>query len=260
VNNKVDDNAGRNEANAAMLNQSVEQNTRETRNLNHVFNRMKLEIANLTNIIVELQKKVEENAIKMENKKHHDDEQRNQNKKGKGKKKDKRSDSDDENNDPHKPKKISEENCQDKEFIELLRNDEDLIILNDHHMIKEVDWAIMTNMLWEFIRGCNVYESECRKKAYEYIQNLNKIHSFWTCRRKLRHDPRISDLRITIKPLINVLDENRMLPHPFIIQCIWPGCTDYFGDHDKFKEQLKEEHNVGQDEINNVEIYALMLT
>jgi hypothetical protein len=42
-----------------------------------------------------------------------------------------------------------------------------------------------------------------------------------------------------------------------IIQCIWSGCRDHFGGHDKFKEHLKEVHNVGQDEINNFEISAL---
>jgi hypothetical protein len=141
-----------------------------------------------------------ENKSEEETKKDQDDEQRSQNKKGKSKKKDKSSDSDDENNDPHKPKKISEGNCQDKGIIKILRNDEDLII--------------MTNMLWEFIRSCDVYESQCRKKAYEYIQNLNKMQSYWTCPRKLRHDSRITDLRINKKPLINVLDKNRMLPHP----------------------------------------------
>jgi hypothetical protein len=64
VNNKVDDNAGRNEANTVLLNQSVEQNTRKTRNLMHVINRMQLEIANLTNIIVDFKRKCSKMALR----------------------------------------------------------------------------------------------------------------------------------------------------------------------------------------------------
>jgi hypothetical protein len=47
-NNKVDGNAVRDEADATMYNQSVEQNTRETRDLMHVINRIQLEIASRT--------------------------------------------------------------------------------------------------------------------------------------------------------------------------------------------------------------------
>jgi hypothetical protein len=50
-----------------------------------------------------------------------------------------------------------------------------------------------------------------------------------------------------------------MIPHPFIIQCIWPGCKKYFKNHDGLKEHLRDIHGAGQDEISKFELYTLML-
>jgi hypothetical protein len=50
-----------------MLNLNVDQNTRENKKLYHVINKLQLEISNLTNMIIELQKKVADNTIKIEN-------------------------------------------------------------------------------------------------------------------------------------------------------------------------------------------------
>jgi cobalamin-dependent methionine synthase I len=73
--------------------------------------------------------------------------QKSQNQKGKSKKKEERSDNDDENNDPHRPKALSEENYQDKDIIEILRNVKKFTLLDDWHMISNVDWVMLTNML-----------------------------------------------------------------------------------------------------------------
>jgi hypothetical protein len=55
------------------------------------------------------------------------------------------------------------------------------------------------------------------------------------------------------------MDERMMFPHPFIIQCVWPGCANHFNNHDELKKHLSQRHKVGQDELNNFEVYALML-
>jgi hypothetical protein len=100
-------------------------------------------------------------------------------------------------------------------------------------------------MLWEFIKSCNTYESMCRVNAYKFVEELKKKHNILTSARKLENDSRVTDLRISVKPLIEVLDKVRHIPHPFIIQCIWPGCDKHFYNHDKFKKHLKEIHNLG---------------
>jgi chromosome segregation ATPase len=150
---KIENNVGRNEANSTMLNQNIEQNIREVRSLVHVINKLQLDITNLNNIVVKLQKKVQENSVKIENKSEKEtrkekiNDQKSQNKKGKIKKKDESSDSDDENNDLHRPKELSEENCQDKDIIEILRNDKKFKLREDWHMINNIDWKMLTNML-----------------------------------------------------------------------------------------------------------------
>jgi hypothetical protein len=75
----------------------------------------------------------------------------------------------------------------------------------------------------------------------------------------LKNDPKITDHRLTDKPLIEILNETGTKSHPSIIQCICPGCLRHFKNHDLFKQHLSENHEVGQDEINNFEIFALML-
>jgi hypothetical protein len=66
-------------------------------------------------------------------------------------------------------------------------------------------------------------------------------------------------MRVSDKPVIEMFDRRRMIPHPFIVQCIWPGCTEHFSNHDKLKEHLNEVHKADQDEINRFELLALML-
>jgi hypothetical protein len=181
---KIDNNVGRSEANSIMLNQNIEQNTREVRSLMHVTNQLQLDIDNLNNIVIELQKKVQENNVKIENRsggefrKEKSNEQKSQNKKGKSKKKDERSDSDGESNGPHRPKALSEENYQDKNIIKILKNDNKFMLWDDWHMISNVDWTMLTNMLWVFIRNCNQHESKNKEAAYEYIQDLKKVQSY----------------------------------------------------------------------------------
>jgi hypothetical protein len=43
---------------------------------------------------------------------------------------------------------------------------------------------------------------------------------YFACAKKIESDPAIIDYRLTDKPLEEVLDEDNMIPHPFIIQCI----------------------------------------
>jgi hypothetical protein len=89
---KVENNAGGNESNNAMLNQNIEQNTRETRNLLHLMNTICSDIVNMNGTIVELQKKVQKQSFKIENRNEEDsrkdrsEEQRSQNKKEKARK------------------------------------------------------------------------------------------------------------------------------------------------------------------------------
>jgi hypothetical protein len=79
---------------------------------------------------------------------------------------------------------------------------------------------MLANKLWVFIRNCNQYESKNKDATYEYIEDLKKVQSYWTCARKLRHNSKVTDLRISDRSLIEVLDENKMLPHPFRVQCL----------------------------------------
>jgi hypothetical protein len=76
---------------------------------------------------------------------------------------------------------------------------------------------------------------------------------------KIKNDPKINDVRLSDKKLVEVLDEAYLFPHPFIIQCTWSECTQHFENQDLLKKHLSEKHAVGQCELNNHEIYALML-
>jgi rRNA-processing protein FCF1 len=46
--------------------------------------------------------------------------------------------------------KVDEGNDHDKDIIEILRNKKCFLITNDYHLIQGVDWASLTDMLWEF--------------------------------------------------------------------------------------------------------------
>jgi hypothetical protein len=97
------------------------------------------------------------------------------------------------------------------------------------------------------------------READQYVRNLEYKQSWFNCTKRIKNDPKINDVRLTDKSFEEILDETNMIPHPFLIQCIWPGCTRHFKNQDELKKHLSEEHSVGQDELNNHEIYALML-
>jgi hypothetical protein len=107
-------------------------------------------------------------------------------------------------------------------------------------------------MVWEFIKSCNGYESMNRVNAIKYVnryESMNRVNAI----------KYVNDCKISKKPLIEKLITNGVIMHLFIIQCIFPKCRRHFNNQDEFKQHLMEVHNAGQNEVNNFEIYALML-
>jgi hypothetical protein len=222
-------------------------------------------VRTLSDNVVELQKKVAENTIKIENRnedearKDKSYELRSQNKKGKSRKKNnKSSGSDDDDKDPHRPQIIPKNGEDEIDIIDILRNKKHYILINEFGRSEYVDCGKLVCMLREFIKRCNGNNSMNNKEADQYIRNLRYSHSWFNCIRKIKNDPKVNDVRLSDKSLEEVLDDTYKFQHPFIIQCIWPGCTRHFENQDELKKHLSKAHSVGQDELNNHEIYAVM--
>jgi hypothetical protein len=65
---------------------------------------------------------------------------------------------------------------------------------------------MLTNILWKFIKKCNQYESKNKEEADRCIKDLELIQPNWSYTRKLEENPRIIDMRVSDKPLIEMLD------------------------------------------------------
>jgi hypothetical protein len=109
---------------------------RNEANLFYAVNRIQLDVSNMMNMIVDLQKKVTENSKKIESRneeearKERDNEQRSQCKKGKSKMEEKSSSSNDENKDLHRPIKKVENESPDEDIITILRNKKKFWVTN----------------------------------------------------------------------------------------------------------------------------------
>jgi hypothetical protein len=117
----------------------------------------------------------------------------------------------------------------------------------------------MIDMIWEFIKSCNGYESMNRANAIKYVNELNEIRIMYSNVKSLEGNPKVKDCRISKEPLIKTLIKNGIIMHLFIIQCIFSKCRKHFDNHDEFKQHLMEVHNADQNEVNNFEMYDLIL-
>jgi hypothetical protein len=119
-------------------------------------------VRTLSDNVMELQKKVAENTIKIENRnekearKDESDEQRSQNKKGKSRKKNNKSScSDDDDKDPNRPQVVLKNGEDERDINDILRIKKHYILINEFHRSEYVDWGKLVCMLWEFIKRCN---------------------------------------------------------------------------------------------------------
>jgi hypothetical protein len=94
---------------------------------------------------VELQIGIAEYAIKIESiyeeeaRKDKSDEQRSQNKKDKSKKKNERSSNNDDNKDSVESPKVGKEKDDNRDIIEILRNDKNFILLSEYRVFESID-------------------------------------------------------------------------------------------------------------------------
>jgi hypothetical protein len=75
----------------------------------------------------------------------------------------------------------------------------------------------------------------------------------------LKNNTKIKDCRISEELLMETLIRLNMINYPFLIQSLFQNCYEHFKDHDDLKKHLAKKHNIGQFELNNYEVYAIML-
>jgi hypothetical protein len=80
--------------------------------------------------------------------------------------------------DPPKPVIIPEKDNKDKDIIKILRDDTNF---NLSRFFNEwcVNWMELINLLCEFIKRCNKFESMNRVEALRYVNELNSIRTMY---------------------------------------------------------------------------------
>jgi hypothetical protein len=165
----------------------------------------------MSSIFLELQKKVSENTIKIENRNEEEwikdvkDELRSQSKKGKDKKSGRRDSSDDDDKDPRRPVIKSQSAKDERDILEILRDDKEFIIVDHFKRIDDIDWGKLICMLWTFIKDCVCYGSMNNEAAEQYVRNFKACQNVFTCTKKIKNNPKANDLRLSDKSLESVL-------------------------------------------------------